>query len=107
MGELVQLKGLRDRSETGEIEETRTLPPDQNPLTTDHYPLSTNHYPLSPYWRSLEELANSEEFDEWLHREFPNNASEWTSDVGRRTFLKLMGASLALGGLTACTRQPA
>ncbi len=27
--------------------------------------------------------------------------------VARRTFLKLMGASLALGGLGACTRQPA
>ena len=27
--------------------------------------------------------------------------------VARRTFLKLMGASLALGGFNACTRQPA
>ena len=25
---------------------------------------------------------------------------------GRRNFLKLMGASLALAGLSACTRQP-
>src|SRR5713226_9643584 len=57
------------------------------------------------YWRSLEELANTEEFQELLHREFPENATEWNDPVGRRKFLKLMGASFALAGLTACTRQ--
>ena len=45
-------------------------------------------------------------FQEFLHREFPENASEWTDPEGRREFLTLMGASLALAGLTACTRQP-
>jgi MoCo/4Fe-4S cofactor protein with predicted Tat translocation signal len=59
------------------------------------------------YWRSLEELADTEEFQELLHREFPQNASEFDDPVGRRKFLKLMGASFALAGLTACTRQPA
>ena len=34
------------------------------------------------------------------------HASEWLDPVGRRGFLKLMGASLALAGATACTRQP-
>ncbi|HET9533482.1 MAG TPA: TAT-variant-translocated molybdopterin oxidoreductase [Blastocatellia bacterium] len=58
------------------------------------------------YWRSLEELAETEEFQQWLHREFPSQASEFTDPVGRRRFLKLMGASLALAGVTACTRQP-
>jgi len=58
------------------------------------------------YWRSLEELAETEEFQELLHREFPENASEWNDPKGRRRFLKLMGASFALAGLTACTRQP-
>jgi molybdopterin-containing oxidoreductase family iron-sulfur binding subunit len=58
------------------------------------------------YWRSLEELADTEEFQELLHREFPQNASEFNDPVGRRKFLKLMGASFALAGLTACTRQP-
>ncbi len=42
----------------------------------------------------------------FLHREFPQNASEWLDPVGRRGFLKLMGASLALAGVSACTRQP-
>src|SRR5438067_1924520 len=58
------------------------------------------------YWRSLEELAGSEEFQEMLHREFPKGASEWLDAVSRRGFLKLMGASLALAGMTACTKQP-
>jgi molybdopterin-containing oxidoreductase family iron-sulfur binding subunit len=59
------------------------------------------------YWRSLEELANTEAFQEYLHREFPEAASEFTDPVGRRQFLRLMGASLALAGVSACTKQPA
>jgi len=58
------------------------------------------------YWRSLEALAETPEFKEFLHREFPQNATEWLDPVGRRDFLKLMGASLALAGVSACTRQP-
>src|SRR5687767_6368478 len=58
------------------------------------------------YWRSLEQVAGTEEFKQYLHREFPQNASEWLDPKGRRGFLKLMGASLALAGVSACTRQP-
>jgi MoCo/4Fe-4S cofactor protein with predicted Tat translocation signal len=65
--------------------------------------LSENRGPQ--YWRSLEELANTDEFQELLQREFPRHAS-WLDSVGRREFLQFMGASLALGGLSACTKQP-
>ena len=58
------------------------------------------------YWRSLEELANTPEFEEMLHREFPRHASEWTDGPSRRNFLKIMSASLALAGLSACVKQP-
>ncbi|HEX7318461.1 MAG TPA: TAT-variant-translocated molybdopterin oxidoreductase [Pyrinomonadaceae bacterium] len=58
------------------------------------------------YWQSLEELAGTEEFEELLHQEFPRHASEWDEGADRRTFLKLMGASLALAGLTGCSYQP-
>ena len=76
------------------------------------------------FWRSLDELAGTPEFQELLHREFPRQASEWVEVVGesagaggnsieaaaagtsRRAFLQLSSASLALAGLTACTRQP-
>lgn len=63
------------------------------------------------FWRSLEELADTDKFKEFLHREFPAlNAPEvdpaWLDPSGRRSFLKIMGASLAFAGLTACTVQP-
>jgi len=58
------------------------------------------------YWRSLEELADSPIFEEFVQREFPQQAEEWNDPVERRTFLKLMGASLALAGLSGCVIQP-
>jgi MoCo/4Fe-4S cofactor protein with predicted Tat translocation signal len=58
------------------------------------------------YWRSLDELADTDEFRRLLHDEFPGGV-ELLDPVNRRAFVKLMGASLALAGVTACTRQPA
>src|SRR4030095_13800010 len=58
------------------------------------------------YWRNLEELADSPVFEEFINREFPHAAEEWDNPVERRTFLKLMGASLALAGLSGCVIQP-
>ncbi len=49
------------------------------------------------YWRSLDQLAGTAEFKDFLHREFPTLASELL-DGSRRHFLRLMGASLALAG---------
>ncbi len=58
------------------------------------------------YWRSLEELAGSPEFQRALHREFPKDACEWLDSVSRRGFLKVMGASLGLAGMTGCVKLP-
>jgi MoCo/4Fe-4S cofactor protein with predicted Tat translocation signal len=58
------------------------------------------------YWRGLEELAGTEEFRELVARELPHGAPDWIDPVSRRRFLQLMGASLALAGLSGCTRQP-
>jgi MoCo/4Fe-4S cofactor protein with predicted Tat translocation signal len=58
------------------------------------------------YWRSLDELAETPEFEDLINREFPRFASEWPAGVSRRGFLQLSGAALALAGLTGCTRQP-
>lgn len=53
------------------------------------------------FWRSLDELADSPTFRDLLEREFPRGAAEFNGDaLSRRTFLKLMGASLALAGVT-------
>ena len=51
------------------------------------------------YWRSLDELADTPEFKDWLHREFPKGASELNDGPTRRHFLKIMSASFALAGL--------
>jgi MoCo/4Fe-4S cofactor protein with predicted Tat translocation signal len=58
------------------------------------------------YWRSLDELAETPAFQEWLEREFPQGASEWHEAVSRRDFVKLMSASFLLAGLglTGCRR---
>src|SRR5581483_51562 len=56
-------------------------------------------------WRRLEEFSNPKKFKELSHDEFQNGASDF-SNFSRRNFLKLMGASLALASLPACTRQP-
>ncbi len=58
------------------------------------------------YWRSIDELAETAEFQELVAKEFPEQSSEWIDSVSRRGFLKVMGASLALAGLAGCTKQP-
>jgi molybdopterin-containing oxidoreductase family iron-sulfur binding subunit len=58
------------------------------------------------YWRSLDELAGTPEFQAAVEREFPAAAQEWVDPVSRRGFMKLMGASMALAGLAGCTKQP-
>ncbi len=58
------------------------------------------------FWRSLDELADTPEFQAAVEREFPSAAPEWVDPVSRRGFLKLMGASMALAGLAGCTKQP-
>jgi MoCo/4Fe-4S cofactor protein with predicted Tat translocation signal len=60
----------------------------------------------SRFWRTLDEYADDPAFRDQLVNEFPSQIEAITDPIARRQFLKLMGASLALGGLTACTRQP-
>ena len=56
------------------------------------------------YWRSLEELSRTDDFDAFFEQEFPQQAIALEKGVDRRDFVKLMGASVALAGLTACNR---
>ena len=56
------------------------------------------------YWRSLNHLADTPEFRNWVEKEFPANAGELLDGNSRRTVLKLMAASFGLAGLTACRR---
>jgi MoCo/4Fe-4S cofactor protein with predicted Tat translocation signal len=56
------------------------------------------------YWRSLNELAETDEFSEIVRHEFPRQA-KLMGTLNRRDFLKFLGASLAFAGLTACVPQ--
>jgi molybdopterin-containing oxidoreductase family iron-sulfur binding subunit len=62
------------------------------------------------YWRSLDELTHDAEFSarltEHVRKEYPSQVEMLADPVQRRTFLQLMGASLALAGISSCTRQP-
>jgi MoCo/4Fe-4S cofactor protein with predicted Tat translocation signal len=58
------------------------------------------------YWRSLSELTESDDFIDIVRHEFPRQA-RLLDQLNRRDFLKLLGASLALAGLTACSPQAA
>jgi MoCo/4Fe-4S cofactor protein with predicted Tat translocation signal len=75
-------------------------------LTRGDQPPATAGGSDKAYWRHLDELADSPIFEEFVQREFPHAAEEWNDPVERRTFLKLMGASLALAGLSGCVIQP-
>lgn len=58
------------------------------------------------YWRSVEEYVDAPEFKEFVSREYPHEIESWDSTLSRRNFVKVMGASLALAGLTGCVIQP-
>ncbi len=64
------------------------------------------------FWKNLDELAATKEFNDLMAEEFPRQAGsvfgqgELVDAVSRRGFLKVMGASLALAGLAGCTKQP-
>jgi molybdopterin-containing oxidoreductase family iron-sulfur binding subunit len=60
------------------------------------------------YWRSLDEVADTPEFRDFLFKEFPAGAEALLDGPDRRGFLKVMGASMVLAGagLTGCRRWP-
>lgn len=56
------------------------------------------------FWRSLDELARTAEFQAFLEAEFPSLAPA-AAEIDRRSLLKVMGASLALAGLSGCSGE--
>ncbi|HTC33032.1 MAG TPA: TAT-variant-translocated molybdopterin oxidoreductase, partial [Bryobacteraceae bacterium] len=58
------------------------------------------------YWKSLEELAETKEFQAFVDDELADRTPNWLDPAHRRNFLKLAAASLAMAGITACTKQP-
>jgi molybdopterin-containing oxidoreductase family iron-sulfur binding subunit len=76
------------------------------------------------FWRGLDELAETQEYKDFLGHEYPygalyqtvqgeasyqmvrGGAAKGFNSIGRRDVLKLMAASAAFAGLTACTKLP-
>ncbi|WP_148863670.1 TAT-variant-translocated molybdopterin oxidoreductase [Marinobacter fonticola] len=58
------------------------------------------------YWRSLAELAQTPEYQDAAAGEFGGEGKPWQEPVSRRNVLKLLGASMALAGVSGCSRQP-
>jgi MoCo/4Fe-4S cofactor protein with predicted Tat translocation signal len=83
-------------------------PADPRPLDGDSLRQKLSKSGEQPLWRSLDELCETPEFFDFLHREFPRQAGEWNDPASRRSFLKLMAASLGLAGVgfSGCLRQP-
>jgi molybdopterin-containing oxidoreductase family iron-sulfur binding subunit len=72
---------------------------------TRHRPIQIGAKAAEPrLWSSIEELCGDPAFQAWVDAEYPA-AAEYTT-TARRQFLKLMGASFALAGLTACEKSP-
>ena len=58
------------------------------------------------YWKSLDDLAETPAFKDWVEREFPVGAAE-SEGVNRRRFMQIMAASFGLAGLgMAGCRRP-
>ncbi|MDP3981471.1 MAG: TAT-variant-translocated molybdopterin oxidoreductase [Chlamydiota bacterium] len=58
------------------------------------------------YWRSLEELSQTDAFKKYVEKEMPQQAAMWDQYISRRHFLQFMGSSLMMVYLSGCARQP-
>src|ERR1019366_132450 len=112
-----QLRGLPSMSHqpmnesklnTGSIVENEkaTAALDDGPLTLAQVRVQLKGTKGKRFWRSVDELADTAEFQAAVEKEFPSAAQEWVDPVSRRGFMKLMGASMALAGLAGCAKQP-
>ncbi len=54
------------------------------------------------YWRSLQELADTDEYRHQLENEFPNGIDAPGEGMSRRRFLQVMSASIAMTTLAGC-----
>ena len=74
-------------------------------IKLNNTPAATSEPVTGPeYWRSLDQLADTPEFRNWVEREFPDDAAAVLDGNSRRTMLKIMAASFGLAGLAACSR---
>jgi molybdopterin-containing oxidoreductase family iron-sulfur binding subunit len=101
------MHGTNETGNTVEMEKSKAhLAENEEPLTLAQVREKLKGQTGKKFWRSVDELQNTPEFQAAVEREFPAAAQEWVDPVSRRGFLKIMGASMALAGLAGCTKQP-
>jgi MoCo/4Fe-4S cofactor protein with predicted Tat translocation signal len=101
------LNGTKATGTTVEMDKSKANPAESSvPMTLEQVREKLKGTAGKKYWRSIDELQNTPEFQAAVEREFPAAAQEWVDPVSRRSFLKVMGASMALAGLAGCTKQP-
>lgn len=91
---------LGDEKSSASVEPEVVSAPQSEPTTVP------DHGYHKSYWRSLEQKLNPEKYKNLNAREFPPNYFDVPKGVARRDFLGLLGASMALAGLTACSEKP-
>jgi MoCo/4Fe-4S cofactor protein with predicted Tat translocation signal len=99
--------GTNETGNTVEMEKSKdNLAENSAPMTLEQVRAELKGTAGKKFWRSVDELQGSPEFQAAVDREFSAAAPEWVDPVSRRAFLKVMGASMALAGLAGCTKQP-
>jgi molybdopterin-containing oxidoreductase family iron-sulfur binding subunit len=76
------------------------------PVDLDDVRQQLGHVQGPQYWRTLEELAQTEGFRALLAQKMPSALALLEEGIDRRKFLGLLGASLALAGVTGCSQAP-
>src|ERR1700739_4631902 len=99
--------GTKQAGNSVEIEKSKAnLAENEAPMTLEQVRADLKGKTGPKFWRSVDELQNTPEFQKAVEQEFPSAAAEWVDPVSRRGFLKVRGASMALAGLAGCTKQP-
>ncbi len=96
----------RDNKDAGETALKSLAQVPAQPLTLDQARQELSGTQGRKYWQGLDVVASRPGFDRMVEQEFPQHASELIDPVSRRGFMKIMGASMALAGLSGCTKQP-
>src|ERR1700758_2819987 len=101
-----QIKGIANQTgNTLENDKSNAAQTDGAPMSLAQVREELKGVKGKKYWRSVDELANTPDFQAAVEREFPGSAQEWIDPVSRRGFMKLMGASMALAGLAGCQKH--
>jgi Fe-S-cluster-containing dehydrogenase component len=58
------------------------------------------------FWKEVERLADTEPYKRFLRSAFRREGEEPRGGISRRDLFRLLGASVGMAGLTACTKMP-